>query len=109
SQALAIQREIPVGGNNYIGNLEGLARQCRDGLTRALDDLKTEELTPALGRIIEAEKADRAEAAVIDPKQAPGNDRAGRKSKKRDQAVDLMVLVHPRELDKAELRSLLAE
>ena len=34
---------------------------------------------------------------------------AGAKSRKRDQAVDLVLLIHPRELDKAAIRSLFAD
>src|SRR5262249_5517834 len=109
SKALAIEREIPPGGSRYIGNLEMLGRQCREGLSRALQDLKSAELTAAFNGIVEAGKSERAGSAAPDPKTLPGRDRARSKPRKPDQAVDLMVLVHPRGLDKAELRSLLAE
>jgi len=109
SESLAIASQLTPNGPNYFGNRDGMIRQYRDGLTRALDELKPEDLAASLTRMIKAEEAASATAAAphgtaeLDRKKDTGRDR------KKDQLVDLLVMVHPRELDKAQVRSLLAE
>ncbi len=99
-EALALDREIGVTTYNYIGNREQIVRQCREGISRSLDGLKGDELKATLDRLLVARKAGPAQA-----KAKPG----GKAAKKPEAAVDLMVLVHPHLLDKARVRSLLAE
>jgi predicted Zn-dependent protease len=105
-EALALEREIPRSGDNYIGNREQIARQCREGISRTLDSLKDDELKGTLDRVLAAEKGDTARPGPTADK-GPGPN--ARKAKKPAQAVNLMVLIHPRELDKARVRSLVAE
>ncbi len=108
-QALAINREIPADSPNYIGDREWLARRCREGVTRVLDGLNLENLTASLGRMIAAEKGGTPAAAPPEALKIAAMDRPSNKTRRPDQAIDLMVLVHPLELDKAQVRSLLAE
>ena len=68
-----------------------------------------EDLTGSLGRMIEAEEAEPSGPRSRRPARPRSKDRPAKKARKRDQAIDLMVLVHPLELDKAQVRSLLAE
>ncbi len=109
SQTAAIAREIAPNSPNYIGNLEMLVKKYRDGLTTALEDIKPEDLTTTVTRMIKSSQH------VDSPKtaDADGADRKSTTAKpagnKPDQFLDLMVMVHPRELDKAAVRSLLAD
>ncbi|MGP0063330.1 MAG: DUF1583 domain-containing protein [Isosphaeraceae bacterium] len=109
AQALATDREIPVGGPDYLGNREELVRQSREGLTRVLDGLNMDDLTRSLGRMIGAGKGESSGSAIPEARKAAEKDRPLKKARKPDQAIDLMVLVHPLDLDKAQVRSLLAE
>ena len=52
NESIALAKDIPADAPNYIGNREGLLRQHRDGLTRALDELKPEDLAASLTRMI---------------------------------------------------------
>ncbi len=54
SQALALAREIPAGGPMYYGNTEGMLRQYRDGLTRAMEDLRPEALAASMLGLVDA-------------------------------------------------------
>ena len=109
SQSAAIAREIGPNAPNYIGNLEMLVKKYRDGLTTALEDIKPEDLAATMTRMIKAsqlaDSPQKSAANVADGKGEP----AKPKVKKPDQFLDLMVMVHPRELDKAAVRSLLAD
>ncbi len=103
SESLNVAREITPDGSNYIGNLKMLTRQYRDGLTRAIEKLKPDDLAATLARTL------RDEAKGNDPKKPGDRVSASAGAKPRDQVLDLMVMVHPRELDKATLRSLMAD
>ena len=109
SQTAAIAREIAPNSPNYIGNLEMLVKKYRDGLTTALEDIRPDDLTSAVTRMIESsQRVDLPKRA--DPNAAKEKAEAAKpKGKKPDQFLDLMVMVHPRELDKAAVRSLLAD
>ena len=72
-------------------------------MTRALDELKPEDLAASLTRMLaSSETSIRQESH----RRKPG---CCRRRKKYDSLLDLVVLVHPRELDKATIRSLLAD
>lgn len=79
-----------------ISNIEQLPGQIREGLNRAIAGMRRDELAPIAGRLIADAGADR------DP------NRKGRAAQ-RDQALDLLMVVYPRELDGATLRSLFAD
>ena len=104
NQSLAMAREIPPNAPRYFGNTEGMIRQYRDGLTRALEDLQPDDLAASLTRLVETSQSP-------DSKKSPDStkDAAKTKLKEGEQLLDLMVMVHPRELDKAAVRSLLAD
>ncbi len=105
-QALALEREIPLSSPNYIGDREAVVLRCREGLNRVLAGLKKVDLTGSLRRMIAVENAG---AVLPEARRVADQERGVRKVRKTGPAVDLMVLVHPLELDKAEVRSLLAE
>ncbi len=107
-EALNIDRDIAPGSPNY-NNREEVVRRCREGISRTLDGIKDDELKGTLDRLLAAGKDDRAKATTKGANAAPSVIPVPRKSKKVESAVDLMVLVHPRLLDKARIRSLLAE
>ena len=109
SQSAAIAREMAPNSPNYIGNLEMLVKKYRDGLTTALEDIKPEDLTATVTRMIKSSQlADSPKNADADGAKEERNGQTG-EGKKPDQFLDLMVMVHPRELDKAAVRSLLAD
>ena len=90
--------------NYFTGDavFEQLPRQLRDGLDAAIQDISPAELAHIASRKI-------AEASK-DEDQAKGKDRSKpNKAKPRDQAIDLLTLTYPRELDRTAVRSLLAE
>ena len=71
-------------------------------MTKAIEELKPDDLAASLTRMLDS---------VLEPAD-PNKDRIPRMAsatKKADQLLDLVVLVHPRELDKATVRSLLAD
>ena len=118
SQSLALAREIPAGAPTYYGNTEGMVRQYRDGLTRALDDLRPEDMAAGLIGLLSASGI--SDSRIPDSRRPdsgkpdsgrPDSNKAGTgaKAKVADQVLDLMVIVHPHELDKAVVRSLLAD
>ena len=45
-------RKFPPTSPNYIGNREALMQQQREGLTRALDEIKPEDLASSVTRMI---------------------------------------------------------
>ena len=94
-ESIALAKEIPADSPNYIGDREGLLRQQREGLTRAIEEVKPDDLAATLTRML-------ADPQTADPKTPA-------EAKKSDQLLDLAVLVYPRELDKATVRSLLAD
>ncbi|MHB1556493.1 MAG: DUF1583 domain-containing protein [Isosphaeraceae bacterium] len=109
SEALAIDREIPASASNYIGDREQIAHRCREGISRTLDGLKDDELKATLDRLVASGKSG-ATRSGPGASQAPPTAAAGQaKPREPEQAVDLMVLVHPRLLDRARVRSLVAE
>lgn len=109
SEALAIEREIPASASNYIGDREQIARRCREGISRTLDGLKDDELKATLDRLVATGRSG-ATRSGPGANQGPATAASGQsKPKKPTQAVDLMVLVHPRLLDRARVRSLVAE
>ena len=52
NQSLGLSREIPPGSPTYFGNTEGMISQYRDGLTRALEDLRPDDLAARLTRLV---------------------------------------------------------
>ncbi len=86
----------------YFPNPDQLPGQLRDGLKAALDGLTAAELAPIAARLV-SDAIDRR-----NPETAKDPSKSG-KAKARDQAIDLVTLVYPRDLDKARLRSLMAE
>ena len=57
NESIGLAKDIPADSPNYIGNRDGLLRQHRDGLTRALDELKPEDLASSLNRMITGSEA----------------------------------------------------
>ncbi len=102
NQAVIAASEIPPGSPNYIGNADGMVRQYRDGLTRALEDLRPEDLAKSLTQLVAPQAGAAAKPDAVKDAAASKPDEGG-------QGLDLMVMVHPRELDKASVRSLLAD
>ncbi len=101
-EAIKLVEELPSIPSTYFQNAEQVPRQLRDGLKAALDGLSAAELAPIAGRLVSDASDDR--------NPETGQDQAkSSKAKARDQALDLVTLVYPRDLDKARLRSLLAE
>jgi tetratricopeptide (TPR) repeat protein len=95
-ESLAVAETIAPGADYYIGNRESLLQQTREGLSLALRGLDPDQLVPTIERLLQPQAA----AADKEKKEnAPA----------RDQAVELVLLIHPRELDKAAVRSLFAE
>ena len=97
AQAIQLVEEHPSIPATYFPNPEQVPRQLRDGLKAALDGLSPVELTPIAGRL------------VSDAIEARNPAARGDRAKPRDQALDLVTLVYPRELEHAQLRSLMAE
>ena len=93
---------MPIDTPAYFPNAEQLPRQLRDGLRAALDGLKAAELASIAGRLV---------SDAQDDPQREIFPRAGEvdKANPGDQTLDLVTLVYPRELDRARLRSLMAE
>jgi lipopolysaccharide biosynthesis regulator YciM len=106
NQSLALSREIPPGSAMYIGDTKGMVRRYRDGLTRALEDLKPEDLAVSLTRTLSGQAQ-----AQASPNSGSGKSESTPAASTKDggEVLDLMVMVHPRELDKATVRSLVAD
>ena len=112
-ESLAVARTIPSEASNFIGNRQSLVNQYQSGLTQALEEIQPADLTAAVSRMLQS--AEVADSGNGDSKNASSNRASSRAlhekgtKKKPDQFFDLMILVHPREIDKATVRSLLAE
>src|SRR5262249_7684747 len=91
--------------NDLVGNREGLVQSARQGLDQALLGLKDEQLVRAVRGLLEPPAVAKGDAKG-DGK--PGR-QAAAKPRGREQAVDLVLLIHPRGLDKATIRSLFAD
>ena len=102
AEAIKLVEELPSLPATYFPNPEQGPRQLRDGLKAALDGLSAAELAPIAGRLVSDASDDRNPVAVKDQAKST-------KAKDRDQALDLVTLVYPRDLDRARLRSLMAE
>ena len=74
--------------------------QIRQHLNAAIQGMNAAELAPLAGRLI----AETIEATNMNKDASPS-----KQAKPRDQALDLVLMIYPRELDKAAVRSLLAE
>ena len=88
----------------FVGDprAERLPRRIRDGLNTVIDGMSTAERAAIASRLI-------VTASRTKPR-ANGHDIATPKdSKPREQVLDLATLIHPPELDRATVRSLLAE
>ena len=103
-EAVVASESVDPNGPNYIGNLDALIKQARDGLSEALQGLEGEQLAGTVTHLLDPDGGDKPGADGDAGKGA-----ATPKPARRDQAVDLAMLVHPRELDKTAVRSLLAE
>ena len=103
SEAVSLADGLDTSTATYgIPDLEQLPRRVRDGLNAAWDGMGPAELAPVAGRLI-------ADAIANDMNQQRKDGPKGKKPKPRDQVLDLATLIHPRELDKGAIRSLLAE
>jgi tetratricopeptide (TPR) repeat protein len=87
SEAL-VEAEAMADEPYNVGNRERMLAQTRDTLSQSLQSLDAEQFAALLKRLLEPKSDKKAEPS---------------------QAVDLALLVHPRELDKAAVRSLFAE
>ncbi len=109
SQALAADREIPAGSPNYIANREGWLGRCREGLTR--NPRRPED--GGADRVARPDDRCREGRArgVRDPggPEGCGQGSAGEEGQEAGPGHRPDGPVHPLELDKARVRSLLAE
>ena len=108
-ESLAIAREISAERPDYFGNRDGMIRQYQgghdQGARRAQARGARHELDPHdQGRRVAAAKR----PTLAWHRQAGQKERRA-KAGKEDQFIDLVVMIHPRELDKAQVRSLLAD
>ena len=74
--------------------------QIRQHLNAAIEGMNPPELAPLAGRLI---------AETIEAPNMNKDASRSKQAKPRDQALDLVLMIYPRELDKATVRSLLAE
>ncbi len=102
NESIALAKDIPADSPNYIGNRDGLVRQHRDGLTRGARGAQARRPGG------ESHPNDRR-LRSCDPKKNPDANQTFSADEEGDPLLDLAVLVHPRELDKATVRSLLAD
>ena len=84
----------------FAGDVIQSPEQIRQHLNAAIQGMNPTELAPLAGRLI-------AEANEVPPMNKDAS--RPKPAKGRDQALDLVLMIYPRELDKAALRSLLAE
>ncbi len=99
SEAAALAEQVATSTSTLtarIANIEQLPNRVREGLNRAIDGMRRDDLAPIAGRLL-------ADAAANQDPNRKGQ------TAKRDQALDLMMVVYPRELDRAIVRSLLAD
>jgi tetratricopeptide (TPR) repeat protein len=102
AEAIKLVEELPSLPASYFPNPEEGPRQLRDGLKAAIDGLSAAELAPIAGRLVSDASDDPNPESVKDHAKSI-------KAKARDQSLDLVTLVYPRDLDKARLRSMMAE
>ena len=104
NQVLAAAESITENSPNYIGNREGVIQSAGKGLDQAMQGLQDEQLVRTVRGLLEPPaKARGKDQGEGQPKPASAT------PKGRDQAIDLVLLIHPRELDKAAVRSLFAD
>ena len=103
-ESMALAETIGPNTSYYIGNLDQIRQRARDGLELALQGLDGSELARTVQRLLEAEPVAGPAAGGPNNGGPPAD-----KGPARDQAVNLIVLVHPRELDKSAVKSLFAE
>jgi tetratricopeptide (TPR) repeat protein len=102
SKALAQAAPLNPDSGVLLVDARTYPQQLRSELESALGHLDSEALAPIVGRIIADVTADPASPTAKDESRS-------KTGPSRDQALDLVVLVHPRALDRATVRSLLAE
>ena len=106
NQAQTVAEAIPPDGPNYVGDRDGMIQQVREGLDQSLQGLAGEDLARTVSQFLDrGPSAGKAEAGKVKDGKEPAKPAAG----KAEQAIDLVVLVYPRELDKAAVRSLFDE
>lgn len=98
TEAVAVGDRLTPGGPMYFGNLDALKTQARERLDQAVRGLDAEQLASTVAQLIDP-------ASDAHPR---GEKESGR-SVPRDQAVDLVLLVHPPDLAKAAVKSIFAE
>ena len=91
NEAVEVADTIQPDGPNYIGNLAQVVQQTRDLLGQSLKGLKDDQVAPTVLRLLGTRSA-----AEKDKEAA----------KKPAASVNFVMLIVPRELDKAEVRSL---
>ena len=110
NQAIGLSAEVAPDAPRYFVNGNGSPGYFNQGLTQALDAVTPAELAAGLSRLLQAEES----PTVADLKEKNSDTSSGKppsavKPKKDESFLDMMVLAHPHELDKARVRSLLAE
>ncbi len=97
-----VERLDPSFAPVIFPQLPDVPRQIAEHLSAAIDGMSGSELAELAGRSI-AEAARGPEAEKREPaSRASSNDRG-------EQAIDVMTIVHPRSLDQASIRSLVAD
>jgi predicted Zn-dependent protease len=110
NQAIGLSAQMAPDAPRYFVNGNGSPGFFNEGLTRALDAVTPTELAASLSRLLQAEDSPNlSDAKLKSSNSAAGPASSSVKPKKDEPFLDMMVLVHPHELDKARLRSLLAE
>ena len=111
NQAIALSAELAPDAPRYFVNNDGSGGYFNQGLTRAMEAVTPADLAASLSRLLQAEEDPKAGAAGTSSKPTAGPRSAGGagKSKKDEPFLDMMMLAHPRTLDKARVRSLFAE
>jgi tetratricopeptide (TPR) repeat protein len=101
-EARKLSEGIDTSVSSLFPDLTDLPRRIADHLNSAINGMSASDLAPVAGRAI-AESA--REPAKATPGGAPDDSRKDRGA----QVLDLMTVVHPREVDRAAVRSLFAE
>ncbi len=104
NEALAVADTFTDNSPMYVGNRDGIVQSSRKGLEKALQGLEDEQLVQTVRGLLQPQ----AEVKEKKPEDR-SKPAAAEKPRKRDQAVDLVLLIHPRDLDKAAIRSLFAD
>ncbi len=108
NQAIGLANQIRPD-SQYADNPEMQMRGFRDGLTRALAAVTPGEMASSLTGLLKAEDAPVAVPTGPKSVQSAAEAKSTVKPRNDGSLLDMMVLAHPRELDKAKVRSLLAE